>query len=156
MKWKNGGIWINYEYKKDYQDSSQKGLRVIYSKKIDNECIENLKKFINFLRRRYYFPIRCNIYIRKVDDFPSLTGIKTTKGIFLFGDEEQKKLPSIYVACKLSSNWGIEDVYYSIVKLLTYYYQWYFFEDNSRSNKSLELEATKYANYLVEEYLSMN
>mgnify|MGYP003295604893 CR=1 FL=1 len=90
MKWKNGGIWINYEYKKDYQDSSQKGLRVIYSKKIDNECIGNLKKFINFLRRRYYFPIRCNIYIRKVDDFPSLTGIKTTKGIFLFGDEEQK------------------------------------------------------------------
>ena len=51
MKWKNGGIWINYEYKKDYQDSSQKGLRVIYSKKIDNESIGNLKKFINFLRK---------------------------------------------------------------------------------------------------------
>ena len=156
MKWNIGGIWIDYEYKKEYQDSSKKGLRVFYSKKLNKDCIDNIKKFLNFLKKRYYFPLRCNIYIRNVEDFPSLNGIETTKGIFFFGDEEQKKFPSIYVACELSSCWNIEDVYYSIVKLLTYYFQWYFFEDNIRSDKSLELEATKYARYLVDEYLNIN
>lgn len=63
---------------------------------------------------------------------------------------------SIYVACELSTKWDIIDIYYSIVKLLTYYFQWYFFEDNIRSNKSLEFEATKYASYLVNEYLVVN
>lgn len=156
MKQRNGGIWIDYEYKKEYQDSSKKGLRVFYSKKLDKECIDNIKKFFNFLRKRYYFPLRCNIHIRNVKDFPSLNGIETTKGIFFFGDEEKKRFPSIYVACELSSRWNIVDVYYSIVKLLTYYFQWYFFEDNIRNNKSLEIEATKYARYLVDEYLNVS
>ena len=156
MKLKAGGVWIDYEYKKEYQDSSQKGLRVFYSKKLDKESVDDIKKFINFLRKRYYFPLRCNIYIRKVKDFPSLDGIETTKGVFLFGDEQLKKFPKIYVACEISSHWNVIDVYYSIVKLLTYYFQWYFFEDNRRNDKSLEYEATKYAKYLVSEYLNNN
>lgn len=156
MRLNNGGIWIDYEFKKEYQDSSKKGLRVFYSKKLNKECIEDIKKIINFLRKRYYFPLRCNLYIRNVKNFPSIEGKKTTKGIFFFGDEKQKKWPSIYVACELSSNWNITDIYYSIVQLLTYYFQWYFFEDNLRSNRSLEIEATKYASYLVYEYLDAN
>ena len=45
MRLNNGGIWIDYEFKKEYQDSSKKGLRVFYSKKLNKECIEDIKKF---------------------------------------------------------------------------------------------------------------
>lgn len=156
MKVNTGGIWIDYEYKNEYQDSSKKGLRLFFSKKVDTENVINIKKFVNFLRKRYYFPLRCNIYIHNVSDFPSLDGDGTTKGFFLFGSEKEKKFPRIYIACQMSVHWSIEDVYYSLARLLTYYFQWYFYENEYRSEKSLEIEATKYAEFLVNAYLDMH
>ena len=37
---------------------------------------------------------------------------------------------------------------------LTHYFQWYFLEDEARTDRSLEVEAGKWARYLVAEYLS--
>ena len=154
MSLKTGGIWINYEYKKEYQDSLLRGLRARYSKELGEELIKKIKNFLTFLRKKYYFPLRCNMYFCNVDNFTSLDGNGKTKGIFLFGDDETKKTPSIYIACNVSNYWKIEDIYHSIAKVLTYYFQWYFLEDNHRSNRSLEIEATKYANYLVGEFVN--
>ena len=36
-----------YEYKNEYQDSSKKGLRLFFSKKVDTENVINIKKFVN-------------------------------------------------------------------------------------------------------------
>ena len=45
MSLKLGGIWIDYEYKNEYQDSLLKGLRASYSKELGEEQIKNLKNF---------------------------------------------------------------------------------------------------------------
>lgn len=156
MKKIDGGIWIDYEFKNEYQDSSLNGLVLNFSKELKREFIVKITRFIDYLQTKYYFPIRCNLYFENVRNFFSLYGKRKTKGIFLFGDAEKKTFPSIYVSCKITSHWSIEDVYYSTVKLLTYYFQWYFFQENSRTNRSLEIEATKYANYLVNIFLYEN
>ena len=72
MSLKTGGIWINYEYKKEYQDSLLRGLRANYSKELGQELIDNVKKFLEFLRLRYYFPLRCNLHFCNVDNFTSI------------------------------------------------------------------------------------
>ena len=66
MSLKIGGIWIDYEYKNEYQDSLLKGLRASYSKELGEELIKKIKNFLTFLRKKYYCPLRCNMYFCKV------------------------------------------------------------------------------------------
>ena len=39
--------------------------------------------------------------------------------------------------------------YFNIIHELTHYFQWYFYEDKEKSNRSLEINANKWANYII-------
>ena len=107
------------------------------------------------MRKLYFFPIRCNIKFYNETSFKSSDGKTRCKGIFFEGDE--KEFPSIVFPLKLTSKYLIEDAMFNLTSLLTYYFQWYFFEDKNRTHRSLEIEATQYSNCLVFQYLeSMN
>ena len=149
---KKNGNWINKEYKNCYLDSEKKGLRLHFEKSIYKDHVYEIKNFIKFLKKYYYFPIRCDLFFCNQINFLSFDRKKKCKGIFIKGEEKIKKYPKIYVPCKINSFWTMENVFLSIVRLLTYYYQWYFYEDEKRTNRSLEIEATKYANFLVEQF----
>ena len=47
-----------------------------------------------------------------------------------------------------------EDVLFTLVHELTHYYQWYFCQEESRTDRSLEIEANKYADYIFYEYFN--
>ena len=57
-------MWIEMVEKRDYENSSKlTGLRVSFDKRIEKERTIEIKKFADWLRQRYYFPIRFNIHI---------------------------------------------------------------------------------------------
>ena len=150
----NNGIWINRCFIDFYNDSSKKGLRCHYTK-ISEPIKTKLKKFIKFLNKMYFFPIRCDVYFENSVNILSYNKKNKCKGIFFEG-EEDKTTPCIYVPCMVTDSWDIENIYMTIVRLLTFYFQWYFYEDTKRSNRSLEIEATKWAKYIVWNYLNKN
>lgn len=50
------------------------------------------------------------------------------------------KLTSIYEIC------------FTMLHELTHYYQWYFYEEKNRTDRSLEIEANKWARYILQEW----
>lgn len=143
-------VWIMRKERKAYQNAKVRGLRAYYAKDLTEEVVCDIKGFLVFLKKRYYFPVRCNIYFKNAKN---LTEGTRSKGLFYVPDEE-RKYPRIEVSCDVFKFWNEDDIYYSLVRLLTYYYQWYFASEDERSNRSLEIEATKQAKLLVDEYLN--
>ena len=145
--------WIDYEFKSQYLDCEKNGLRLLFYKDIDVNIKNYIKKYISFLRKKYFFPIRCYIHITNNNSYHSHSGGRCY-GVFFDDEETTNKYPSIYLPAKLARNNDYFDVIYNLTKLLTYYYQWYFKETKSRAHRSLEIEATKYASYLTFEYMN--
>ena len=144
-------MWINIIYKEKYQDSKKRGLRLRFEKSVDldirNQCIS----FCQWLRKNYYFPIR--IYIYLYDNIYFINKVERggkTCGLFFDGNELTKKLPRIWIAVRQKA--GIEGVLLTIAHELTHYYQWYFLETEERSSRSLEIEANRWAYFLLQEY----
>ncbi len=152
---KNNGIWINIDCKKFYDDSKLNGLRLYFDKEVSLNLKNQIKNYINYLRKQYFFPIRCKVYFCYTDKFTSKKD-KYCLGTFLT-DENDKEIPEIFVPVLFKKK--EEELYpiaYKLNVLLTYYFQWYFLQDKERSYRSLEIEATKYANYLCYSYFSID
>lgn len=64
--------------------------------------------------------------------------------------------PRISVAAKVSENNTLEDIYFTLAHEITHYYQWFFLDEEQRTSRSLEREANKWANYIVDLYLYEN
>lgn len=149
--------WINIEFKDYYNDSSKQGIYLHFAKGINAEVRKNCIDFVNFLRKLYFFPIKCNIYFSNQTKFRSVRPKKYCYGIFFPNQELKKKtFPSIYVPSKFidRKNETLEEYIYSvlftIVHEITHYFQWYFFADKKRSDRSLEIEANVYGRYLLD------
>lgn len=154
MKTMTGGIWIDKDCKKYYTDSNQQGLRLIFHKNIPNDYIDQIKKYVKYLRNLYFFPIRCKVYFCYQGTFRSYDRKQNIYGLFLY-DEKDKEIPKIYVpVLKKGRLMELESIIFNLNLLITYYFQWYFYQDKERSHRSLEIEATKYAKYLTYNYFN--
>lgn len=152
-KMMNGGIWIDKDCKKYYLDSKKQGLRLIFDKDIPDDFATEIRKYVKFLRQSYFFPVRCKVYFCYKEKFLSMDRKHNNYGLFLY-DEKDKMYPEIFVpVLKKGTLNELENIYFSLNVLITYYFQWYFCEEKERSHRSLEIEATKYANYLTYSYL---
>lgn len=72
---------------------------------------------------------------------------------------DEDSLPCIYIAGYSSRTKGKNDliqILSNIAYFLTFYYQWYFYEFDKRSDRSLKIEATKWKNYILNEYFTTN
>ena len=155
MKKNDFASWIDIVYKSHYLDSKYQGLHLVFRDGVSNKVREITKKYLSFLRKRYFFPIRCYIYLTNNKKY-----ISNSKGhcygVFFGAEENKNKLPSIYLPAKESKNNSMVDLLLNLTKLITYYFQWYFLLEKERSHRSLEIEATKMANYLVFDFLEQN
>lgn len=144
-------IWIDKEFKKEYIGSAkQAGIRIKYDNEINLELICEYKEFIKWLRNKYYFPIRINVFFYDVYKFKSKKDGHTYYGVFFEGENNKKKIyPQIHLAAKTNK---VEDVLFGLIHELSHYFQWFFYEDNKRSDRSLEIEANKYAKYILFRY----
>lgn len=150
MTYSKNSIWIDKEFKSYYNDSIQSGLRLHFKSDVDPVIKEKVQSLFVWLRKRYFFPYRCNIHFVNQEKFRSKEKYQFCQGIFFYPKEStSKSTPSIYIATDIEIN----DLYFTIFHELTHYFQWYFFEDEKRTDRSLEIEANKYADWLLYDYL---
>ena len=151
---KDFSSWIDLDCKSYYLDSKKRGIRVIVHEGVDVETVSRIRKYLWFVRKRYFFPIRCYIHLTDHEKYRS-SGKGYCYGIFFPGQETPRRYPSIYLPSKqVASNQVLYQLLFGLTRLLTYYYQWYLMCEEKYSHRSLEIEATKAANYLVSEYFN--
>jgi len=145
-------LWVTNtaENKAFYSDSSKDGIYLHFDKDVDDVLKRDINAFIKYLRREFYFPIKCNIYIKSSPFFPSNKKGKTCNGIFFKNDEYKNIYPQIFVATGDVNN--KYNVFFVLCHELTHYFQWYFMLEKDHSDKGLEIQATKYANDIVSDY----
>ena len=153
--------WIDKARKQHYKDcANASGIRYkfyIYHDDFDESTVECIKKFVQFLRKKYYFPIRLNITFCNTLGFKDCMDSHIYYGAFRDNEDEKRMVyPRISVAAKVSKNNTLEDIYFALAHEITHYYQWFFLDEEHRTNRSLEIEATKWANYIVDLYLYEN
>lgn len=147
-------MWIEKKDKKYYNDSKVKGLRLIFKNGITDEEKTWCKEFCCWLTKYYWFPIRCKIVFWPQTKFRSQVEGRFCYGIFYSNEEyTSRRYPVCHIASKFVKEKSKYDCLVSIAHELTHYYQWYFYYDKERSERSLEIIANKWAHYLVGEYL---
>ncbi len=74
-------------------------------------------------------------------------------GAFYSMDDEKRRIyPRISIAANVGDKYSLQDIFFTLAHEITHYYQWYFLEDNKRTDRSLEIEANKWAKYILELY----
>ncbi len=144
-------LWITKteENLQFYSDSAPKSnLSLHFASDIDSNTKKNICKFVRYLRKEFYFPIRCNVYFSNQEKFHSSKG-GYCYGLFFSNEESNWR---IYPQICIPANHPLYTTYHSLSHELTHYFQWYFFDDKKKSDRSLEIQASKYANRIVEEY----
>ena len=94
----------------------------------------------------YYDDYNNDYYDDYEDDFESHQNISD--------DEKRKTYPRISIASKITESNSLEDVLCVLAHEITHYYQWYFLEEDKRTDRSLEIEANKWSKYVVESYFN--
>lgn len=158
-------MWIGIEEKSLYMDSLKQGLKTHFEKV--NICLKNeIVLFIKWLRKNYWFPIELSVRFLE-DKFIIGDNEKKVPAIFLYqttwdnNDLKDKVLPKIMVATgkyqKQLKRYEFSEVIFnylfSIAHEITHYYQWYFYEFDSRTDRSLEIEANRWGGYIAETYM---
>ena len=131
------------------------GLRVRYADAIDREIRTNLDGLIRYLRRLYFFPVRCNVYITNHESYRSERDGHVYYGVFYDNEgvyPKKKLYPEIYVAGRARERFEIEHIMFSLLHELSHYYQWVGDREKERTDRSIESEATRWANRILEAY----
>ena len=149
-------MWIEKEEKAAYSDSKLSGLRLLTQKDVLPEIREAVKILLFWLRKKYFFPIRCIVNLKSCPYFLSADeNDKNSYGDFYY-DKDDKEYPEIWVATgkdgKENLDVRINRILLTILHELTHYFQWYFFKFEKRADRSLEAEANKWSRYLLQEF----
>jgi len=134
-----------------YANSAPKSnLSLHFSSEIDENTKKKIKAFVRYLRKTFFFPIRCNVYFCNQEKFHSSKG-GYCYGIFFSGNQSNRRVyPQIYIPV----NNEPYAVYHAFCHELTHYFQWYFLDDEEKNDRSLEVQASKYATRVLEDYCS--
>ena len=88
--------WIDIKYKDQYADSANAtGIRYKfyeYDNVFDATVVTEINRFITFLRKHYYFPIRLNILFCNTQGFKHHRDNHTYYGAFYSMDDENRKI----------------------------------------------------------------
>ena len=150
-------LWVTntQENREFYSGSSPKEGLFLHFYITDAELKKDIRKFVKYLRNEFYFPVKCDIYFQEREYYTDSK--KLYNGVFCGGDEKIKGYPEIYIAAKMPEGCeyadGRNEVLITLAHELTHYFQWYLLEDEKRTHKGMEIQASKYAKRIVSEYL---
>lgn len=151
-------MWIEKKDKKEYNDFRQQGLRLKFYPGLTEDDHREYCLFCNWLRKQYFFPVRVYLCFVAQKAFYDMNDGHKYYGVF-YSDLECKErgaiYPRIFVAAKSESKDERASCIFTIIHELTHYFQWYFYEDEKRSDRSLEIEANRWARYLLWKYESL-
>ena len=129
------------------------GIRITYDEGIDPQLIARTDELLKYLRKTYYFPVRCNIEITNHRRYKSREDGHIFYGTFMSNEDicpKRKLYPRIAVAGQLWKHLSVEDVHFTLLHELTHYFQWFFAEDKKgRTDRSLQREANDWARYIL-------
>lgn len=146
-------LWVTNtnENKAYYADCPKRGLWLHFDKEIDASLKKDILSFIKYLRRDFYFPAKCHVYFKNVTNWPSKKKGHTCTGIFFSNEERKGTYPQIHVAADIGDT-SKYNIFFTICHELTHYFQWYFLLEDTHSDKGLEIQASHYANRIVNDY----
>ena len=131
----NNFLWITKtdENIQFYSDSAPKSnLSLHFAHELAPESKKGICNFVRYLRKEFYFPIRCNVYFCNQEKFRSSKG-GYCYGLFYSNKECNRRIyPQIYIPANLA----LHEVYNSLCHELTHYFQWYFLDDEQKNNRS--------------------
>lgn len=147
-------LWIEKENKRKFISGKKTGILVKYD---DSLCIEDKREcdlIINFLVSNYYFPFRLTIWFTDDVKYKSFADGHSYYASFYKGEIINNRFhyPKIAIAAKTNKYKSIYDISFSVFHEITHYYQWFFYEDEDRTDRSLEIEANRYAYYIRDLY----
>ena len=146
----NQFLWITNtpDNKAYYSDWPKKGLSVSFASSLPAETRFEIQHFLRYLRRDFYFPVKCSVYFTDHDRYISKTA-GFCYGIFFPNDgEERAKYPQIFVPARMD----LHNIRHSLCYELTRYFQWYFKIDEQKTGRSLSAQAGYYAKRVIEDY----
>ena len=73
---------------------------------------------------------------------------------YIFHTRRIAKRSKISLHIYTAANTDLRYLKFTILHELTHYFQWYFLQDETRTDRSLEIEANRYAYWLLNEYES--
>ena len=156
MRNTSGNLWILRKGSDLHRDrAAATGLRVRYADGIDKEIRTNLDSLIRYLRRLYFFPVRCNVFITNHQSYRSERDGHVYYGVFYDNEgvyPKKKLYPEIYVAGQVRERFEIEHIMFTLLHELSHYYQWVGDREKERTDRSIESEATRWANRILEAY----
>ena len=146
--------WINKKDKKNYLNICKyNGVRFSFESGIPEKAKNELSKLINYIRKKFYFPIRFNVCFTNEEVF--INSENGEKGYCAFyGNQEAKKrmYPKLYVPALESDNNLLIEIEYYVCLGISMYYQWFFKQDEKLSEKQLNKEADELADFYIKEY----
>ena len=150
-------IWTINKYSSFYESiNSDCGLRCRYQVGINYDLKMIITTFITWIRERFVFPIRVNVYFKATPYIIAQDGEKVN-GTF-WGPSDYTIKPFIKVSCGNENNTDSKSKLYSVLSVLetlaheiTHYYQWV--NRLIKSERQIEYQAVWYSHRIVEEYI---
>ena len=151
-------IWTIANWENNLQKgiSRRTGLRFRYDKSVDPEVKRACTQFAIWLRSEYYFPLRILIYVKGTKTIRTQDGDHVVGSFFepfSYSDEPYIRIATgdyAELANKLGKDNALATILAALAHELTHYYQW--INNLQLTSIGRERQATRYANYIVDEY----
>ena len=159
-------MWIEKKYKDDYKVCDTIGIKWNF----ENDIVKSLRRecivFLKWLQKEYWFPIKVEVNLLNSSNFfenkKNSKLITTTFSYQPKWDSSDKKIfPQVYIAMGNHDKWikkyDLKEVLYNhfnnISHELTHYFQWFFYQFEKRTDRSLDIEANRWGHYLANNYI---
>ena len=117
-------MWIGKEEKEEYLDCSVRGLRLKFFAGLTEAERNACKSFADWLRRKYFFPIRVYVCLVPQKAFYHPDDGHIYYGVFYSGEAGKRKIyPRICIAARAQTPEAQEDVLLAMAHELTHYFQ---------------------------------
>ena len=153
-------IWTITDWEKNLPDNSLRrtGLRFRYDRNTHPEVKRTCLQFAIWLRTQYYFPLRVVVYVKRTKTIRTKDGDHVVGSFFepfSYLDEPYIRIATgdyNELANHLGKDNALASILLSLAHELTHYYQW--INNIQLTPMGRERQATKYANYIIDEYAS--
>ena len=153
-------IWTITDWEKNLPDNSLRrtGLRFRYDRNTHPEVKRACLQFAIWLRTQYYFPLRVVVYVKRTKTIRTKDGDHVVGSFFepfSYLDEPYIRIATgdyNELANHLGKDNALASILLSLAHELTHYYQW--INNIQLTPMGRERQATKYANYIIDEYAS--
>ena len=153
-------IWTSEEWKTNPHIASARrtGLRLVIECSVDKDLGASCRRFAQWIRKEYYFPLRVPVYIKGARFIKTMDG-DTAVGTFFEPDTFNME-PYIKIATgdysdlleSIGRDNAIASILNSISHELTHYFQWINGLTSKLTPIGIERQATMYSHFIVDEY----